>query len=78
MTKKKPLGRPPISDKPFTEVIPVVRCSKEMSDRLKEISTELKIDVSELIRAYVHFCTLRQPSTSAKTLIKASRNVGQD
>jgi len=75
---QKRLGRPPLNDEPFTEVIPVVRCSEETSERLKRISGSLGVDISELIRAYVHFCTLRQPNASVRTLVKASRNVSED
>ena len=72
------MGRLPIGGGPLVDVLASVRCSDETRGRLEHIADQLDLKISELIRAYVHFCTLRQPNASVRTLVKASRNVSED
>jgi len=69
----KSIGRPPIEGEALTSTLPVVRCSEEMAERIEYIANYLGVNVSELVRAYVDYCTLWNPHPSAKSLVKASR-----
>ena len=67
-----------MSETNLDSMLPAVRCSDELRQRIEAIAERLAISTAELIRAYVNYCSSRTPSPKSKLIVSSSRKIAQE